>query len=165
MSQSRLNNVGSITHRTSREFLRFAIVGFLNVVVSSLIFYLAYNHVKLWQYFIENSGTLGEELQFHLKHFSIASGDAAVSSVVAYLGGMVNSFFLNKTWTFRVKEYSSGQVWRFSILNLVGLTLGSALMLLFVDGMGGPYMIVWSVTITCTTIFNYLGNKYWTFAS
>jgi putative flippase GtrA len=165
LSQPRLDNVGSIMHRTSREFLRFAIVGCLNVVVSSLIFYLAYKHLKLGRLFIENTGPLGKELQFHLEHFGIASVDAAVSNAVAYLGGMVNSFILNKTWTFRVKEYSSGQVWRFFTLNVAGLALGTALMLLLVDGMGGQYLIVWSVTIICTTVLNYLGNKYWTFAS
>lgn len=154
----------SVSHSTWWEFVRFAIVGCLNILVSSLIFYLAYKYLPLGQLILENTGYLGGKLQYLLNNSGIKSIDALTASVVAYLGGMVNSFIMNRTWTFRVEETSSRQIWRFIILNLAGLTLGTALMFLFVDTMSGPYFIVWGATITFTTMLNYLGNKYWTFA-
>lgn len=164
MSNSQPVNTDSEPHSTWWEFVRFAIVGCLNLLVSSLIFYLAYKHLQLGRLILDSTGDFGDKLQYLLNGYGIESIDAAVASVVAYLGGMVNSFILNRTWTFRVDEYSSRQVCRFMKLNLAGLTLGTAIMFLFVDTMSGPYMIVWCATITFTTILNYLGNKYWTFA-
>lgn len=165
MSQPHPVNLDFISHSPWWEFVRFAVVGCLNILVSSLIFYLAYKHLPLGQLILENTGYLGEKLQYLLNSSGIKSIDALTASVVAYLGGMANSFILNRSWTFRVEEYSSRQIWRFVVLNLAGLTLVTALMFLFVDTMSGPYFIVWGATITLTTILNYLGNKYWTFAS
>ena len=157
------SSVASTAHSTWWEFVRFALVGCLNVLVSSLIFYLAYRHLQLGTLILENSGYSGEKLQQLLNGRGITSIDALTASIVAYLGGMANSFLLNRSWTFRVAEYSHRQLWRFIVLNLGGLLVGTASMFLFVDTMDGPYMIVWGVTITFTTMLNYLGNKYWTF--
>jgi len=163
LSQSDTVDVSS--HRSTWwEFVRFALVGCLNVLVSSLIFYLVYRHLQPGRVLLENTGYAGKELQHILNSAGVASIDALLSSIVAYLGGMANSFILNRTWTFRVEDYSHRQLWRFIILNLAGLTIGTASMFLFVDSMNGPYLIVWSATITFTTILNYLGNKFWTFA-
>lgn len=163
MSQPRSVDLNS-SHSTWWEFVRFALVGCLNVLVSSLIFYLAYKHLQLGRLILENTGYFGERIQYLLDSSGISSIDALIASMVAYLGGMANSFILNRTWTFRVTEHSNRQLWRFVILNLAGLTIGTALMFLFVDTMNGPYLIIWGATITFTTMLNYLGNKYWTFA-
>lgn len=146
------------------EFVRFAIVGCLNVLVSSLIFYVAYKHLQLGQFLFEHTGSAGRFLKDALAGHGVGSLDGAIASIVGYLGGMVNSFLLNRTWTFRVEERSARQLWRFVVLNLAGLVVGTASIFLFVDTMGGPYLAIWLVTITFTTMLNYLGNKFWTFA-
>ena len=154
----------SISHTSWWEFVRFAIVGCLNVLISSVIFYLAYKQLPLGQLILENTGFFGRAIKGALDGFGVASVDGAIASIAGYLGGMVNSYVLNRTWTFRVEEYSFRQIWRFVILNLAGLTLGASLMFLLVDAMGGPYLIIWISIITFTTLLNYIGNKFWTFA-
>ena len=133
-----------------RQFLKFAIVGCLNVAISTMVFYLCYTK---WR--------LGSSLS--IDSLGITELDGAIASVIAYSAGMINSYLLNKSWTFRVKNGTLTQVQRFFILNMAGLALTTVIIFVCVDMLNGPYMTVWFITVIFVMALNFLGNKYWTF--
>jgi putative flippase GtrA len=123
---------------------RFALVGCTNFVVSFTAFYLTFNY-------------LPEPLRVRLP-------EAAVANVAAYAAGMINSFLLNRFWTFRAGGNPAAQALRFVVVNLASLALSTATMFQFVDVRGYPELAVWvPMTIVVMTL-NYLGCKYWAFA-
>jgi len=96
-----------------------------------------------------------------LVSFSI---DAAVANIAGYLAGMINSFTLNKLWTFQVQGNSKRQMYRFVMLNFLGLIFSTSILYIFVDFLSAPYVIVWTISTGFIMLLNFFGNKYWTFA-
>lgn len=128
----------------ARSATRFAIVGLTNFVVSFTVFYVCFNY-------------LPEAIQRH-------TPDGALANVLAYLAGMVNSFLLNRNWTFRAVGNPAIQAVRFCVLSLSSLALSTAVMFWFVDVLAYPAIAVWvPVTLVVMTL-NYLGCKHWAFA-
>ena len=123
---------------------RFALVGCTNFVVSFSAFYLTFNY-------------LPEPLRMQLP-------EAAVANVAAYAAGMINSFLLNRFWTFRAGGNPAAQALRFAVVNLASLALSTATMFQFVDVRGYPALAVWVPTTIIVMMLNYLGCKYWAFA-
>ena len=123
---------------------RFALVGLTNFVVSFTVFWLSFNH-------------LPAAVQ---RHFPAA----AAANLLAYLAGMVNSFILNRTWTFRASGDTAAQAVRFTIVNLASLALSTAVMFRFVDVLHYPELAVWVPTTLVVMTLNYLGCKHWAFA-
>ncbi len=107
---------------------RFALVGCTNFVVSLAAFYLCYHYLPLDRLVAA----------LHLPTAS-AAGDAvgaegAVANVLAYIAGMLNSFWLNRVWAFRATEGGIvGQGVRFVVVNSVSLVLGTAIVFVLVD--------------------------------
>ena len=99
-----------------------------------------------------------------LVRLGVGSIDAAVANFVGYLAGMVNSFILNKAWTFEARGQTWQQMQRFVTLNVVGLLGSTLIMFVGVDLLGAPYLPVFVGTVVLTTIFHFFGNKHWTFA-
>jgi putative flippase GtrA len=124
--------------------IRFALVGLTNFVVSFTVFFLSFNY-------------LPEAVQRH-------APDAALANVLAYLAGMVNSFLLNRSWTFRATGNPAEQAVRFTIVNLASLALSTAVMFRFVDMLGHSEIAVWVPTTLAVMTLNYLGCKHWAFA-
>jgi putative flippase GtrA len=121
---------------------RFVIVGCVNFVVSFTAFYLSYLYSPL----------------------ADSSGRAAVANVVAYGAGMLNSFVLNRLWTFRAEGQIAEHALKFVALNAVTLAASTAIVLLLVDWAGWPALAVWlPLTIGILTA-HYLGMKHWAFA-
>lgn len=148
----------------ANQFIKFAIVGCLNVLVSFVVFYLCYRQWPLASMILATIGTKGAWINANLATFGIKSIDGAFANILGYLAGMVNSFILNKMWTFAAKGATVRQINRFVILNILGLILSTLIIFIFVDLLLAPYLIVWFLTIGIVMILNFLGNKYWTFA-
>lgn len=146
-----------------RQFLRFCIVGCSNMLVTYIVFYLCYEKlqpmnalfdmVEMWQMDATGVVQAGDNLPV----------DGAFANVISYSCGTINSFLLNKTWTFKVQDKTREQARRFLILNLFCLALSTAGIFVFVDILNQPYKIVWLLTMGLVTIVNFLGNKHWTF--
>ena len=75
-----------------KTFLRFLIVGFVNTIVGTSVMFLCYN----------------------LFHFSYW-----VSSGMNYISGSIVSFFLNKNYTFKVKETN----WKYIVKFIVNILI------------------------------------------
>lgn len=147
------------------QFLRFAIVGCLNVAISFVTFLVFYRYVPLASLALDASGATGAQIAGALARLGVPKVDAGFANVVGYAVGMVNSFILNKKWTFEAKGRTALQARRFVILNLAGLGLSTALVLVLVDVMGMAYIPVWIATTALVMLANFVGNKYWTFVA
>jgi len=128
--------------RLRHPLARFVIVGCANFVVSFTAFYLSYLYSPL----------------------DDSSGRGAVANVVAYGAGMLNSFVLNRLWTFRAEGQVVEHALKFVVLNAATLAASTAIVLVLVDWVGFPPLAVWlPLTIGILTA-HYLGMKHWAFA-
>lgn len=134
---------------------RFALVGCTNFVVSFTAFFLSFNY-------------LPPSAVAALVGAGSASAhppQAAVANVIAYLAGMVNSFLLNRSWTFRATSGNAlPQAMRFAAVSLFSLTMSTAVTFALVDVVGLPSLAVWVPLTAVVVVVNYLGCKYWAFA-
>lgn len=149
----------------ARQLVRFLIVGCLNVAVTFAVFVLCYRRLELGSVLLAAAGSAGTWLGEALGRLGVGSIDAAVANFVGYLAGMVNSFVLNKAWTFEARGRTWQQMQRFVTLNVAGLLGSTLIMFVGVDLLGAPYLPVFVGTVVLTTVFHFLGNKHWTFAS
>ena len=136
---------------------RFALVGCTNFVVSFTAFFLSFNYVPA-------------EAIMTLASLVGAGGSpthppqAAVANVIAYLAGMVNSFLLNRSWTFRASGNALQQVLRFTAVSMFSLTMSTLATFALVDVLGLPSLAVWVPLTAVVVVVNYLGLKHWAFA-
>jgi len=136
---------------------RFALVGCTNFVVSFTAFFLSFNY-------------LPPSVVAPLAHIVGAGAaaahppQAAVANVVAYLAGMVNSFLLNRSWTFRASGNALQQALRFAVVSLVSLTLSTLVTFALVDVLGLRPLAIWVPLTAVVVVVNYLGCKHWAFA-
>lgn len=121
---------------------RFVLVGCSNLVVSLTAFYLCYHYLPL--------GDFG----------------GAVANVLSYVAGMLNSFLLNRVWTFRAGDGPvAKQAWRFTAVNIVSLVASTLVVFVLVDRLGWNEIAVWVPLAALIMVANYVGMKYWAFAA
>jgi putative flippase GtrA len=135
---------------------RFALVGCTNFVVSFTVFYLSFHYLPE-RTVTAFAGAFGAAALSH-------PPAAAVANVLAYLAGMVNSFLLNRQWTFRASGNAWPQAVRFTAVSLFSLATGTAATFALVDVLGYPPLAVWVPVTMVVMLVNYLGCKHWAFA-
>jgi putative flippase GtrA len=123
-------------------FARFVVVGCANFVVSFAAFYASYQYLPLPE----------------------SSGRGAVANVLAYGAGLVNSFVLNRLWTFRAEGHVGVHALKFGILNAATLAGSTAIVLVLVDRAGLPALAVWLPLTLAILAAHYFGMKHWAFA-
>jgi putative flippase GtrA len=128
----------------ARSATRFAVVGLTNFVVSFSVFYVCYHYMP-------------GAVQRH-------APDGALANLLAYAAGMVNSFVLNRAWTFRATGSTAVQALRFCAVSLSSLAVSTAAMFWFVDVLAYPAIAVWVPLTLVVMTLNYLGCKHWAFA-
>lgn len=123
-----------------KSFIRFAIVGVINTLVTFAI-NTACNNI------------------FHLYY--------KISWVLGFIGGVTNSYIMNKLWTFESKggnaKKTTKEMVQFLIVNLVslgGTTLG---LTYFVENLGINENIAQFPTVVISQFINYFGYKLWVF--
>jgi len=88
----------------------------------------------------------------------------AVSQVISYSCGMVNSYFLNKFWTFQKREgFTAIEVTKFILVNLC--SLGVSLLVLYILQSKWSWEVLPSKVLATgfSVGVNFLGNKFWVF--
>lgn len=122
---------------TILQFIKFAIVGFVNTGIHYAVF------IVLFRVF-----------GFHYL--------AATS--IGYCCGMLNSFVLNKRWTFALSEKKNiVMLLKFVLINLIALYINNSSLNYFVRNMKMAPEIGQIFSIAFSMVVNFLGNKYWTF--
>ena len=120
----------------TRQFIRFSVVGVVNTALSYVVFLLL-----LW------SGA----------HYLVAS-------VVGYFCGIVNSYVLNRRWTFQSRQAARlPEFLRFCVVNAVGLALNTGVLHILVAWFGVSPEIAQLFALCASMIAGFIGNKLWTF--
>lgn len=121
---------------TFYKFIRFSIVGISNTIISILVY----------------------DLLVYL------GGQFIVSNIVSFMIGILNSYFWNTRWVFKINESkNSGIIFKFITVNLVVLAINSICLFLLVNRLFlNVYIAQIIVTMFCVAI-NFLLNKNWTF--
>ena len=87
------------------------------------------------------------------------------ATLVGYVCGGVTSYLLNRRHTFVSERSHREAVWRFALVAGVGFLMTWALMTLFVDRLGAPYLPAQLLTTGIVQFWSFLGNKLWTFGA
>lgn len=123
-------------------FLKFIIVGIINTLFGMAIMFYCYNVLDLGHWF---------------------------SSAMNYLFGGILSYFLNKKYTFEVKETSQKAIIRFAInltvCYLIAYGVAKPLALYLFQGAGERLQgnIALGIGMGLYVILNYVGQRFWAF--
>lgn len=119
-----------------QQFIKFNLVGLLNTGLDFAVFTLL---TFLGVYYI-------------------------LAQCISYGVGMLNSYVLNKYWTFAQKgQLEPKQAIRFTVLNLGSLLISLGLLALFKDQL--ELKLIWAklLATVATTLVNFAGSKLWVF--
>jgi len=97
---------------------------------------------------------------------SLTSWPAYAAQCLGYAAGMLNSFAMNKVWTFRRFDAGSsmvGEALRFFAVNAFSMVVSSSTMWMLTDIIGFTALISKSVIILLTLVINYAGYRFWVF--
>jgi putative flippase GtrA len=118
------------------RFIRFGIVGVMNTLITIISFWILN---KIGMVYI-------------------------TANIISYLIGVVNSYFFNSRWVFKVDSKKSSRGVRFLIINLIVLAINTGLLILFVDKVGLNKYIAQIFVIVICMVLNYFLNRKWTFS-
>ncbi|HHY44335.1 MAG TPA: GtrA family protein [Firmicutes bacterium] len=126
-----------VTRREAGRFVRFGITGALNTAVDFGLFYV-------------------------LAH--VLGVNVYLSQFLSYSAATVNSYIINKRWTFRQKDpYTEAEFARFVAVNVASLS-ASLLCLRVLHGSLRLQKMVAKLLTACVTVpINYLGSRFWVF--
>jgi putative flippase GtrA len=90
---------------------------------------------------------------------------------LAYACGILNSFLLNKKWTFKQsgqakvkqKDQSLGQLVKFVSLNLFTLLVTYVLLVWFSNNLGLPMLLSRLFAVGASFALNFTGSRFWVF--
>lgn len=118
------------------EFLRFCVVGAINTGIDFTVFAILY----AWGVPLFPAHTL------------------------SYSCGIINSFLLNRKWTFKEPEYQPiGQLIRFIALNLFTLSATYGLLVWFHHFWGWPTLVSRLLAMVVSLTINFIGSRLWVF--
>jgi putative flippase GtrA len=118
------------------QWLRFATVGLANTALSLAVY----------------AALLG------LGTFYLAA------SAVAFVIATLNSYALNRRWTFRSTGRRSPEVLRFYVVSGAGLALNLGLLSVVVEDAAVPSLVAQLVVIPLVSVVTFGWNRRWTFA-
>lgn len=155
-----------------RQFVKFAIVGGSSFVIDAGL------HFLLMFVFKVNGEPLGDVFgRWLIDEFPQAFGFAKIPSEAAFPVlkvlstsiAILNSFFWNRRWTFRIKDKHERAVQfrRFVVVSLLGLALNASISGALNNVITGHPKRSWAVATAIATlivaIWNFSGQKFWAF--
>lgn len=108
------------------------------------------------------AGTLAHYALLFLLVSSQTAHPVPASVAGAVLGAVIN-YALNYRFTFRSARRHREALPRFLTIAAVGLALNAALMFLLVEPLQLHYLIAQLIATGCVLVWNFLGNRHWTF--
>jgi putative flippase GtrA len=117
------------------QLLRFSVVGGLNTALHFAIFVVL---------------------------FRVFGVPMLLSSGIGYCTGVVNSYFMNRIWTFKTRSAPNrAEFLRFSLVNAAALALNLTVLKACSGGLGLLPEVAQAVAIVVSLATNFLGNKFW----
>ena len=86
----------------------------------------------------------------------------ALAGAIAFVLGAVNGYVLNRRWTFRARDTSSGRA-RYAVLQLAALGATTALLWLLVSAGDVERLAAYTITIPVVTVATFLASRGWVF--
>ena len=126
--------------RGVRQFVKFGIVGASGFLVNLVIF-------TLLQRVVPNHQAAGP-------YYAIYS--------IAFLGGGVSNYFLNRVWTFRSTGHAGKEAAQFLSVSVLALVVGLVVSALVAPWLGHGHK-TWFLATVSGIVVNFFLNKYWTF--
>lgn len=118
------------------KLIKFGITGVMNTLVDFAVFMLL-THIGVNLYF---------------------------SQVISYGCGMLNSYIVNRSWTFKAKgNFFGSQMMRFFSANLVLLTVSVSLLWVFTDELGLIKTVAKLITTAIIMLAGFIVNRLWVF--
>lgn len=118
-----------------KKFIKFSIVGFGNLFVSLITYYI-------------------------LIYFSI---NYQIANIGGFITGSLNGYIWNKIWVFKNSKRDMGSIVKFYLTYMSTWLLSALLLYIWVEKMGISDKIAPVINVFITTPINYLLNKYWVF--
>ena len=125
-----------INKATALQFGKFAVVGVANTVLSFLI-YAALIHVGVFY---------------------------VIAQVTAFLIGAIQSYVVNRYWTFSLPGFSTATLVRYLSAQLMILALSAALLIVCVEFIGLHKLTAQAVVLPLTSITNFILIRSWALA-
>ncbi len=151
--------------RGVRQFVKFSIVGVMSTAIDWGVHALLY---KGFNGSLTNATNdfFSANLPFLTKSADF-DGAFTTFKIVSFLVAMLNGFFWNRKWTFRIsgKENRSAQLGKFAIVNTIGLCINTLVASQIHTPHGGKwnYVLALGVATFVTMFWNFAGHKFWTF--
>ena len=123
-------------HLNLLQFSKFIIVGLSNTLITLAIIFFCSAVIKL---------------------------DYRISNFVGYIIGLINSFILNKSWTFKSKNRLHKEIIPFLAMFFVCYFINLSTVIFFKELLEINNLISQGSGMIIYTITNYFGNKYWAF--
>jgi putative flippase GtrA len=118
-----------------RQFVRFAMVGIGNTIISLVVFRLLIA-VGVWY---------------------------VVAAPTAYLASLVNGYFFNRSWTYGARDSMTARAMYVGV-QIGGAGLTALLVFLFVAGLGLGRFEAFVIATVPATLCTFTANRTWTFA-
>ena len=130
-----------LSGETFYQLLKFCIVGVSGILVNLAVLYSLVEFGYLWY--------------IH-------------AAMIAFLAAVSFNFTLNKIWTFRDGKKGitiANQYLKFVAISTIGLIINLFILYMLVEYVSLSYLFSQFMAILTTTTINFLGSKYWAFAS
>lgn len=86
--------------------------------------------------------------------------DSIISNVISYSCGVINSYFFNRAWTFKVKrKLGFAEFIKFAIVNLISLGISTLVLYYFEDVIGIHVYLSKLIAILFSMAVNFIGSK------
>ena len=120
------------------QAFKFAIVGVINTLINLAVLYI----------FTEFLGI------YYL-----------VSAIFAFIVANINSFLLNKIWTFKenIKHKAASRYIKFVVVSVIALVVNLIFLYAAVEYFKLWYMFAQVLAVILNFLINFFGNKIWTF--
>jgi putative flippase GtrA len=133
---ARLTALDPLPHPVFGQLVRFAIVGVLNTAISLVVYKLAVD----------------------------VGVPYPAASVGAFVVGALNSYTLNRIWTFRAGAFSRSGLARYVVVQLIGLGVNELVLVALVEGASVQHLAAQAVALVVASSVMFVLNRYWAFA-
>ncbi|WP_428909554.1 GtrA family protein [Niallia sp. Krafla_26] len=87
-----------------------------------------------------------------------------ISQILSFSAGMINSFLLNRKWTFGMSQkIKMSEIFRFIMINLLALALTNVLLTIFFEINSLPLFISKVLATSGGLIVTFAGSRLWVF--
>ena len=118
------------------QALRFGLVGVSNTLIDFALYWFLSRYVLVDQY--------------------------VVAKMISYFGALINSYLMNKYWTFGSSERSLAEAVRFLLIIFASWAANSLAMRLLI-GVGTPDLLAFLCATAVSALFNFTLQKFFTF--